>query len=175
MEAGSLAKSLGPHDGDVAGRILTYGRPSKDWKEGWGAGSVGPSGPTLVLIQRVSRAAHICCISLGPVLSSPPLRTVTQVEASPDLEIEVRQQEELTACLQTGSSQESNLSLTCCLESPVFLSIFKWGCGGSNTILVGMRGGPGWGRYCSLEEGWALSQVSGRAGLRLLEPQAALH
>lgn len=86
--------------------------------EGWGAGSVDPRGPTLILIQRVSRPPRSLEVSAAPPwgLSCPTpfLRTVTQAEVSTNFTgIEVSQLEELTACLQTGCLQESSPSLVC--------------------------------------------------------------
>lgn len=70
-----FGKELGP----AVGREVQAGPHLWDTQrglEGGGAGSVGPSGPTPILIQKASLAAHVSwgcrAASLGPVLLAPP-------------------------------------------------------------------------------------------------------
>lgn len=74
---------------------------------------MGASSPAPLLIQKVSRAAQICGGAKQHLSGAHPvpslLRTATQVEVSTHFTgIEVRQQEELTARLQTSCLEESS-------------------------------------------------------------------
>lgn len=87
--------------------------------EGWGAGSVGACGPTLILIQSEQAAQVPGGVSCppGPVLSYP-FSGLTQAEVSTNFTGTAGSQlEELTACLQTGCLQESSPSLVCRLPT----------------------------------------------------------
>lgn len=74
---------------------------------------MGASSPAPLLIQKVSRAAHTCDGAKQHLSGAHPvpslLRTATQVEVSTHFTgIEVRQQEELTARLQSRCLEESS-------------------------------------------------------------------
>lgn len=83
----SLAKSLGLQWGERC-RQGPHLWDTQRGLEGGGAGSVGPSGPTPILIQKASLAAHVSCgcraasLRARPAGSPATLWTVTQVEVS---------------------------------------------------------------------------------------------
>lgn len=110
--------------GDVTGRINIYGTPSEGL-EGQGAGSVGPSSSTPILIQKESgrpRAWRDWAVSLSPE-ACPAHFLLREGCAQAEVSVnstgtEVRQQEELRVCLQTGCLKRlERLACGVCLSS----------------------------------------------------------